>query len=270
MSFPRPFRAIVTGAGSGLGRALAQELVGRGAQLIVSDVDPTSLDQTASLLTDRGARVEPLVCDVADRDAVFGLVEEAAGRLGGIDLMVNNAGVAVGGAFQEISDEDWRWAMDINLWGVIHGCRAAAPRMLAQGQGYILNVASAAGLLAPPSMAPYNVTKAGVVALSETLYAEYKDAGVRVSVLCPTFFTTKIADSGRGPWRDEDKQQVRRWMARSKVQAPEVARAAIDSVRDGKLYAQPMRDGRMAWRLKRLGPQRFYDALASSHRKRKR
>lgn len=270
MSFPRPLRAIVTGAGSGLGRALAQELAGRGGQLLVSDVDSVGLDQTASLLSERGTRVETLICDVADRDAVFGLVEEATSRLGGIDLMVNNAGVAVGGAFAEVSNEDWRWAMDINLWGVIHGCQAAAPRMLAQGRGYILNVASAAGLLSPPSMAPYNVTKAGVVALSETLYAEYKDAGLRVSVLCPTFFTTKIADSGRGAWREEDKQRVRRWMARSKVQAPEVARVAIDAVRDGKLYVQPMRDGRMAWRLKRLRPQRFYDALASTQRKRKR
>ncbi len=267
MSFPTPFRAVITGAGSGLGRALALDLSGRGASVVVSDIDPSSAEETAALLRTQGTRAEVIPCDVTDRDAVFGLVDEAERRLGGVDLLANNAGVAVGGPFEEISIEDWRWAVDINLWGVIYGCQAAVPKMKAQGHGYILNVASAAGLLAPPVMSAYNVTKAGVVSLSESLYSEYKSSGIRVTVLCPTFFKTNIVGSGRGATTAKDDAQITRWMERSKVQAPNVAKAGVDAVRDGKLYVQPMRDGRMAWRLKRTHPQRFYDKLSGAHEK---
>jgi NAD(P)-dependent dehydrogenase (short-subunit alcohol dehydrogenase family) len=267
MSFPHPLRAVVTGAGSGLGRALALDLAGRGASVLVSDINASSGEETARLIRDQGARAEVVVCDVTDRDAVFGLVDEAEARLGGIDFIANNAGVAVGGLFEEISIDDWRWAVDINLWGVIYGCQAAVPKMKAQGHGYILNVASAAGLLAPPAMSAYNVTKAGVVSLSESLYAEYKSQGIRVAVLCPTFFKTNIVGAGRGATTEKDDAQILRWMERSKVQAPGVAKTAIDAVRDGKLYVQPMRDGRMAWRFKRTHPQRFYDSLSRAHEK---
>ncbi len=267
MSFPKPLRAVVTGAGSGLGRALALDLARRGASLVVSDIDPSSAEATAELVRGERARAEVIPCDVTDREAVFALVRQTEERLGGIDFLANNAGVAVGGPFDEISIEDWRWAVDINLWGVIYGCQAAVPKMRAQRRGYILNVASAAGLLAPPAMSAYNVTKAGVVSLSETLYAEYKPEGIHVAVLCPTFFRTNIVEAGRGATTPKEDAQVIRWMERSKVQAPDVAQEAIDAVRDGKLYVQPMRDGRMAWRLKRTAPQRFYDSLSKAHEK---
>jgi NAD(P)-dependent dehydrogenase (short-subunit alcohol dehydrogenase family) len=267
MSFPTPLRAVITGAGSGLGRALALDLSGRGASVVISDIDPASAEETAGLVRAQGTRAEVIPCDVTDRDAVFGLVDETERRLGGIDFLANNAGVAVGGPFDEISIEDWRWAVDINLWGVIYGCQAAVPKMKAQGRGYILNVASAAGLIAPPAMSAYNVTKAGVVSLSETLYAEYKNSGIHVAVLCPTFFKTNIIGSGRGATTEKEDAQVSRWMERAKIQAPGVAKAAIDAARDGKLYVQPMRDGRMAWRLKRTHPQRFYDTLSRAHEK---
>jgi NAD(P)-dependent dehydrogenase (short-subunit alcohol dehydrogenase family) len=267
MSFPQPLRAVITGAGSGLGRALALDLAKRGASLIVSDIVLPSAEETAELVRQQGARAEAVRCDVTDRDAVFALVDETERRLGGIDLIANNAGVAIGGPFDEISIEDWRWAVDINLWGVIYGCQAAVPKMRAQGRGYIINVASAAGLLAPPSMSAYNVTKAGVVSLSETLFAEYKTQGIHVAVVCPTFFRTNIIGAIRGATTEKEDAQVIRWMERSKVQAPGVAKAAVDSVRDGKLYVQPMREGRMAWRLKRMAPQRFYDSLSRAHDK---
>ena len=267
MAFPQPLRAVVTGAGSGLGRALALDLAQRGASLIISDINPSSAEETAELVRQQQARAEAVVCDVTDRNAVFGLVEETEKRLGGIDLIANNAGVAVGGPFDEISIEDWRWTVDINLWGVIYGCQAAIPKMRAQGHGYILNVASAAGLLTPPSMSPYNVTKAAVVSLSETLFAEFRTRGINVAVLCPTFFRTNLISGVRGATTKKEDAQVIRWMERSKVQAPGVAKSAIDSVRDGKLYVQPMRDGRLAWRLKRASPQRFYESLSRAHAK---
>jgi NAD(P)-dependent dehydrogenase (short-subunit alcohol dehydrogenase family) len=267
MSFPKPLRAVVTGAGSGLGRALALDLAKRGGSLVISDINEEAADETAELVRQQGTTAHVVECDVTDRAAVFALVDETEKRLGGIDFIANNAGVAVGGPFDEISIEDWRWAVDINLWGVIYGCQAAVPKMKAQGRGYILNVASAAGLLAPPAMSAYNVTKAGVVSLSETLFAEYKAEGIRVAVLCPTFFRTNIVEAGRGASSEKEDAQIIRWMERSKVQAPDVAKAAIDSVRDSKLYVQPMRDGRMAWRLKRTSPQRFYESMSRAHEK---
>jgi NAD(P)-dependent dehydrogenase (short-subunit alcohol dehydrogenase family) len=265
MSFPTPLRAVITGGGGGLGRALALELADHGASIVVSDIEPEGAEETARLVRQRGTRAEVVPCDVSDRDAVFGLVDETVSRLGGIDFIANNAGVGIGGPFDEVSIEDWRWTVDINLWGVVYGCQAAIPKMKAQGRGYVLNVASAAGLLCPPAMSAYNVTKAGVVALSETLFAEYKSRGINVSVLCPTFFKTNIMGSGRGATTQKEDNQVRQWMERSKVQAPDVAKQAIEAVRDGKLYVQPMRDGRMGWRLKRAHPQRFYESLARAH-----
>jgi short-subunit dehydrogenase len=129
--------------------------------------------------------------------------------------------------------------------------------MKAAGRGHVINVASAAGLLAPGGMAPYNVTKAGVVAMSETLAGELAGTGVGVSVLCPTFFTTNIAEAGRGS-DDRMKRIARKMMAKSKVQAPDVARAALDAVERGDLYVVPMSDGRWAWRIKRVSPQGFH------------
>jgi NAD(P)-dependent dehydrogenase (short-subunit alcohol dehydrogenase family) len=246
---------------------MALDLASRGASVVISDIDPSSAEQTATQVRALHSQAEVIPCDVTDRDAVFALIEESDKRLGGVDFIANNAGVAVGGPFEEISIEDWRWAVDINLWGVIYGCQAAVEKMRPRGRGYIVNIASAAGLLAPPAMSAYNVTKAGVVSLSETLFAEYKAQGIRVAVVCPTFFRTSIIESGRGATSKKEDAQVIRWMERSKVQAADVAKAAIDSVRDGKLYVQPMRDGRMAWRLKRTSPQRFYESLSRAHQK---
>ena len=167
-------------------------------------------------------------CDVARVEEVEALAAAAERALGGVDLVINNAGVAVGGLVGEVPLDDWRWIMGVNLWGVIYGCHVFVPRLRKQGRGHILNVASAAGLLAPPGMAPYNVTKAAVVALSETLRAELRDAGVGVTVLCPTFFRTNIAQSSRAI---DGKQRalVEKLMARSKIQADDVARLALDS-----------------------------------------
>ncbi|MEM7435589.1 MAG: SDR family NAD(P)-dependent oxidoreductase [Myxococcota bacterium] len=265
MSLPTPLHAVVTGAGSGLGRSLALELAGRGASLAISDIQLDTAEETAELVRRRGARAEVIACDVTNREQVFDLMNEAEARLGGVDMVCNNAGVAVGGPFGEISMDDWRWVVDINLWGVIYGCQAAIPKMRDRGRGYVLNVASAAGLLSPPGMSAYNVTKAGVVSLSETLYAEFRSAGIHVSVLCPTFFLTNIVNGGRGAAPDGQEAQIRKWMERSKVQAPEVAKAAVDALDNRQLYVQPMADGRNAWRLKRLAPQRFYDRLGALH-----
>ncbi len=253
---PREPRAVVTGAGSGLGRAFCVELAGRYAHIVVSDIDPTNAEETASLVRKAGARAHVVPCDVRDPAAVDALRDEAEKRLGSVDLIVNNAGVAVSGRVGEVPLADWKWVVDVNLWGVIYGCHSFVPAMVARGSGFVINVASAAGLLSPPMMGPYNVTKAGVVALSETLAGEVRGRGVKVSVLCPTFFQTNILHAGRGG-DEEMKNVAAKAMERSKIQANDVARYAIECVERGHLYAVPMTDGRTMWRLKRVMPGRF-------------
>jgi NAD(P)-dependent dehydrogenase (short-subunit alcohol dehydrogenase family) len=251
-------RAVVTGAGNGLGRAFCVELAKRGARIVVSDLRVDTAEDTAKIVRSLGAEAHVVACDVARAADVELLAVEADAKLGGTDLLINNAGVAVAGPVGEVSLEDWAWIMNINLWGVIYGCHSFLPRMKKMGKGHVLNVASAAGLLNAPGMGPYNVTKSGVVALSETLFAELRPAGIGVTVLCPTFFQTDIAKSGRGPTDEGQKAFAEKLMAKSKIQADGVAKRALDAADKGELYAVPHADGRWMWRLKRVAPQTFY------------
>lgn len=261
LSFKQPVRTVVTGAGSGLGRAFCLELARRGARVIAADIDRAAAQETAQLMASIGGKAHALACDVADRAQVEALAREAAALLGGTDLLINNAGVATAGPVDGIPQTDWEWIVGINLWGVIYGVQLFVPQMRAQGGGHVINVASSAGLLCTPTMAPYNVTKAGVVALSETMSAELKPDNIGVTVLCPTFFRTKIMDNSRYHGQAGAIGRVNKMMDRAKMQAPEVARFALDAAAEGVLYALPHADGAWLWRLKRLAPERFYQKL---------
>ena len=254
MSLPNEPRAVVTGAASGLGRAFCRRLAARRARIIACDVDEAGLAETLAEL--RGADAHAMRCDVTRADDVAAVAAEADRRFGATDLLINNAGVAVAGRVGEVSLDDWQWIVGVNLWGVVHGCHEFVPRMRRQKSGYILNVASAAGLLSPPRMAPYNATKAAVIALSETLRAELFNDGIGVSVLCPTFFPTSIGKNARVA-DDAMRALVEKAMARSKHTSDEVAELALAQTEAGQLYVVPMRDGRWLWRMKRLAPERF-------------
>jgi len=188
----------------------------------------------------------------------------AAACEGPVDLVVNNAGVSSGGLIGELSVDDWRWTIEVDLFGVIHGCHVFVPRLRAQGHGHVLNVASAAGLLSAPRMAAYNVAKAGVVALSETLAAELSDTRIGVTVLCPTFFETNIVRSGR--FTDAKTRTLAdRLMTRARP-VEEVVLAALASVNRGELYSLPMADARWMWRLKRAAPGSFQGIVSRGMR----
>ncbi|XXX78696.1 SDR family NAD(P)-dependent oxidoreductase [Sorangium sp. So ce134] len=260
MPLPKHPRAVITGAASGLGRALAVELAGRQAKLLLADLNEEGSRETARLVAGAGGEAHAVRCDVSRSEDVAALVGEADRALGGVDLVVNNAGVCAGGPVGEVSLEDWAWVMGVNLWGVVHGCHAFAPRFKAQRSGHFLNVASAAGFIAVPGLAPYCVTKAGVVALSETLRIELAPHGVGVTVLCPTFFKTQIVESGRG-FDETMRKDAEKLMGRKGVQADFVARRAIEAVDAGRLYAVPHRDGRWFWRLKRAVPELLQDVV---------
>ncbi len=256
MSIPAQPRTVVTGAAGGLGRALCREVLRRGGSVIVSDLQH---EAAAAAAADLGVpESHAVACDVSDPAAVEQLAVAAERVLGGVDLIVNNAGVAAAGRVGEIPLEDWRWSFGVNLWGVIYGCHAFVPRFRAQGSGHVLNVASTAGLISSPMMAPYNVTKSGVVALSKTLFGELAAEGIGVSVLCPTFFQTGIIDSARTTGDQAMLGVARGLMSSAKIQADDVARIALDAVARDRLYVLPHRDGRMMWRLERHFPTAFY------------
>ncbi|MBX3250121.1 MAG: SDR family NAD(P)-dependent oxidoreductase [Myxococcales bacterium] len=253
---PTPCHAVITGGGSGLGRALALALARRGGRVMIADLHEERAVETAELVAREGGEAWVRRCDVgeaAEVEALAAACEQAWGR---IDLVVNNAGVAVAGVVGEVSLADWEFALRVNLWGVAHGCHAFAPRLRRQGSGHILNVASAAGIATLPEMAPYNVGKAGVIALSETLEAELAPAGVGVSVLCPTFFPTNLMESFRSP----DERQRRRaeaFFRKARATADGVAERALVGVERSELLILPQSDARLVWRSKRLAPRTY-------------
>jgi short-subunit dehydrogenase len=193
---------------------------------------------------------------VRDPEQVKSQVDAAVVDLGGIDVLVNNAGVAVVGRVGEVALEDWRFEVEVNLMSVVYGCHFAVPVMRKQARGWILNVASAAGLLSAPMMGPYNVTKAGVVALSETLAGELIDEGVFVSVLCPTFFRTNIHKAQRST--EALRQRSEKLVTGAKWTAEDVARVALKGLERGSLYVIPQTDGKLFWRAKRVLGAQFY------------
>src|ERR1700744_2829900 len=178
MSIPEQPRAVVTGAGSGLGRAFAIELGRRKARVLAADLNLAGAEETVRLVNAAGGEAVAHRCDVSKPEEVEALAAAIEGAYGAADLIVNNAGVAVSGAVGDTPLADWQWIMGVNLWGVIYGCHTFLPRFKKRGSGHVINVASTAGLVASPDLGPYNVTKSAVVALSETLHAELKGTGV--------------------------------------------------------------------------------------------
>lgn len=192
--------AVVTGAASGIGLAVATRFAQAGMNLVLADVEEAALESAASLLADAGHTVLPVVTDVSDGKSVEALAEQTLSRYGAVHLVHNNAGVGVGGFSWTSTEADWEWVLGVNLWGVIHGVRTFVPIMIEQGEpAHVVNTASMAGLISVPFLAAYNVSKHGVVTLSETLQRELDIVGapVRVSVLCPGVVQTNIFASQR-------------------------------------------------------------------------
>jgi short-subunit dehydrogenase len=254
---PSPPNCVLTGAASGLGRAFALELADRKARLFLADIDAVGLEETARMVKERGGTVRTLQCDVANLDQMKQLHGDATAWLTTVDLLINNAGVGVGGAVGEIPIEDWQWITGINQWGVIYGCHLFLPEMKRRRQGHVLNVASIAAFACAGQMGPYNVTKAAVVALSETLAGELSDTGVGVTVVCPFFFSTNIAKNSRSQTQVASPEAIEELMKKTPVQAKEVAKRALAACERGQLYVFPHREAKGIVALKRLLPETF-------------
>ena len=183
---------IVTGANSGIGYALSEELLNRGATVYMAGRDPAKIATAASQLSAHGDRVRQIVVDVTKREQVQKAIEGTAAEAGRLDMLFNNAGVGGTTQYEKATLEDWRNIIDTNVWSVIYGTHAAVPIMLRQGSGHIVNTASISGLVPVPFQALYSLTKFGVVGLSECLRYEYAEKGLAFSVICPAFIASAI------------------------------------------------------------------------------
>jgi NAD(P)-dependent dehydrogenase (short-subunit alcohol dehydrogenase family) len=248
--------AVVTGGASGIGLALARRFAREGMRVVVADVERAALDEATAALADASGsdNVLGVPTDVRDDDAVDALAVATFERFGTAHVLCNNAGVGVGGLTWTVPPDRWRWAVDVNLLGVARGIRAFVPRMIEQGEGHVVNTASAAGILTGPAMAPYFATKHAVVALSESLHfdLELTGASVGVSVLCPEWVRTNIADternrpsdvapveSGPVPGVDVDPEMMRaliQGLIAGGMDPDDVAAQVVDAIRSGRFW----------------------------------
>jgi NAD(P)-dependent dehydrogenase (short-subunit alcohol dehydrogenase family) len=242
--------AVITGAASGFGREFALALAAEGARVVLADVDEKGMAETAAMLP---AGTESLAarCDVRAPGSLDELAAKTYERFGAAHLVFNNAGVAVCGPAWTATLEDWKWVLDINLMGVVHGIRSFVPRMIAGGEpGHVINTASVAGMLSIPGSAVYCVSKHAVVTLSECLRHDLRvaKAPVGVSVLCPAFVPTGIADSARNrpkelaatnPLGKVYEEGVKKAVAAGKLSAADIARITLDAVRNDRFYVLP-------------------------------
>ena len=262
--------AVVTGGASGIGFATAAELGRRGAKLVLADVEKGALDGAVERLRGDGVEVHGVVCDVRSLDEVTAMADQAFDRLGKVHVVFNNAGVAVGGPVSEMSHDEWRWIIDVDLWGPIHGVEAFLNRIIAQGEGgHILFTASFAGLVPNVGLGPYCVAKYGVVALAEVLYRELRGHEIGVSVLCPMRVATNIGTSERNR-SDEyggpvaavavpDQSEANQEMAGRVLPVEGVARLTVEAILANRLYVLPHEESREPVRRRFQRIDRTYD-----------
>jgi NAD(P)-dependent dehydrogenase (short-subunit alcohol dehydrogenase family) len=241
--------AVITGGASGIGFATATELARRGARVVLADVDKPALEQAVARLQADGVEAHGVMCDVRHLEEMVHLADEAFRLLGRVDIVFSNAGIVVAGPIAQMSHEDWRWVIDIDLWGSIHAAEAFVPRLLERGTGgHIAFTASFAGLVPNAGLGAYGVAKYGVVGLAETLARELRDNGIGVSVLCPMVVETKLLSNserirgadyglastpevtdGLGPLPAQDQS----------LGVDDVARLTADAILANRLYVLP-------------------------------
>lgn len=265
--------AVITGGASGLGRAMAERFAREGMSIVLADVEPNALAKAEAEMKAGGAKVIGVRTDVSKAAEVEALAQKTLAAFGAVHIVANNAGVAEGGNVWNNTVADWDWVLGVNLWGVIHGVRVFTPIMLKQGsEGHIINTASVAGLISPPGMGIYVVSKHAVVALSECLHQDLaqKAAKLKCSVLCPAYVPTGIADSGRNrPAELSATRQktaadlaldasLKKAVQSGKLSAADVAQKVYEAVRDERFYilTHPKIKPSIQWRMEDILQER--------------
>lgn len=264
--------AVVTGAASGIGKAVAAAFARRGAELALADVDSKALDRAREELRSHGVRVYAQRVDVSDATQVEDFCENVYREFGRVDVLCNNAGVSVGGRFEDISLEDWEWIMGVNLRGVVNGCHYFYPRMVEQGAGHIVNISSGLALAPLPGSVPYCTTKYGILGLSETLRAEAARHNIGVTVVCPGFILTNIFRSSRqrtiapGDTHEASVARTEKLLARRRYDAERVAEKVIEAVEKNRGVVPLCWEVRLGDAIHRLSRGLYGKALAYLNR----
>ena len=245
--------AIVTGAGSGIGHALSEELARQGARVILADVNPSPVEEAAGTITKAGHKAETFVLDVSDYDAVEKMVTDTVARYGRLDYLFNNAGIAVGGEVRDCSIDDFRNVINVNLFGVVNGVAAAYPLMVKQGHGHIINTASIEGLIPFPATVSYVASKYGVVGLSNALRIEGVDLGVKVSVICPGYIKTPIFQTSKIIKIDREKM-LKSLPERFGITPEACAQIILRGVQQNKAIIVVTGFAKVLWVLQRISP----------------
>jgi NADP-dependent 3-hydroxy acid dehydrogenase YdfG len=256
-------RIFITGGASGLGFAIAQVCAQAGWRVCIGDRDIERGQAVITSLQRLQQDAQFVPCDVTRMSDLQRVAEQLQQQWGGVDVVVNNAGVAQVGKLNQTSLDDWQWIVDINLLGVVRGCQAFIPTFKSQGHGYFVNVASMAGLLDVANMTAYNATKAAVVSLSETLQNELSKDNIGVTVVCPSFFRTNLGDGMRTSI-DGMPAKLDKLMSASKLNANDIAKIIVRCIEQRTFYCLPHREGRTAWYLKRFLPRSWYQRIIHS------
>lgn len=255
--------ALVTGAGSGIGRATAVALAEQGARVAVTDIDPASAALTAEFIREQGGDALDRVLDVTDTDSIRQSMDEIRATMGLPAVLVNNAGIAVAGYFQDCSQESWERVVAINLMGVVHCSRALVPQMIASGQpGHVVNIASILGHVGIQGVSAYCMTKFGVVGFSESLRAELAQYRIGVSTICPGMIRTEIVRSGVLESSEDDlqtrRQAVETLFEKRNYPPERVARAIVKAIRRNRGVVPVAPEAWVGYYLKRISPWLVY------------
>jgi len=263
--FPQK-RAFITGAASGFGLEIAEQLAQDKWKLAIADINKERLSQAKIQLEAKGATVIAIELNVTDAKAIEDAAQQVKHAWGGVDLVFNNAGIASAGKMEEIPQSEWERVINIDLWSVIYGCRAFIPMLKKQGKGHIINTASSAGTLSAAEMANYNVAKAGVVSLSETIKIELAPYNVGVTVICPTVFKTNLGESMQGDNANERNLQAQ--LDESKITSLDIVQKAFKAIVKNKLYVMPQVDANVGWKIKRWMPEIYAKLMAYCYKNR--
>ncbi len=256
---------VITGAGSGIGRATAMAFAGEGSKLHITDINKQRIDAVAEEIRRKGAEATPYVVDASNREAMKKFADEVFAAAGRVDILHNNAGIAVGCTIDKTSIEDWERVINVNLWGVIYGVHYFLPRMIEQGGGHIVNTASAAGLTGMPTLAPYTATKFALVGISEVMNIELRRYGIYTTALCPGIIATNIVKDSKIDICDKKGRSLKdstvKFYAQRGAPPERVAKDVLRAVRKNRPIQPSPYHAYLFWIIRRISV-RLYQTLA--------